>query len=199
MIELTSNATPLTISERIDSMLLLGATESDDITPVLNERYDEVVLVPSDRLPSLNLTLCADTNLLIIDHHDYSDIADDLDIQDQGEDITRTYFTNRLRRVTGYGTAWISREGWGRIFDHLKDGGMTIQAMLKDISRVANSFQEQNVTDILSDNDVDHKSMTAEEKLEAATAIIHSNDRMLFLASYDIEGVMEAQILYSEG
>lgn len=185
-----------TIQDRIDAMLLMGATESSDITPVLNERYNEVVFVPSDRLPSLNLSLCSDTNLMIIDHRDYSDIADELDIQDQGEDITRAYFINRIRAGTGYGTAWISREGWAEIFDHMVDGGMTIQGMLKDLPRVANSFQENTPADVLSNLDIDSTGMTMDDITQAATVAIHDNDNMSFIGSYEVDG--DVRIAYSE-
>lgn len=185
-----------TPSERIDEMLLAGATESSDITAVLNERYDEVVFVPSNLLPSLKLGLCEDSTLLIIDHRDYSDIADELDLDNNGDDVSRAYFVNRFRRATGYGTAWISRKGWAEIFDYLKESGMTVQSMFKDMGRVANSFQENTPADVLDNLDIDSSNMTNDEKTEAATLAIHAKDTMTFIESYEVDGI--TQLLYSE-
>ena len=184
------------VPELIEKMLAAGATESEELTAVLNERYNEIVLVPTDHLPNVELNPFNNTDLLIINPLDYSDLVDEFLLEDKGEDITRAYFINRLRKVTGYGTAWIARKGWSEIFDYLTRGGMTIQAMLTDIPRIANSFQEQTPADILNDRSIDHKAMTADEKLEAATAIINANENTIYIASYDVEG--ETRILYSE-
>lgn len=191
----TLTATP-TISDRINALLLTGATESSDITPVLNEHDNEVVLVPSERLPSLKLGLCEDTNLLIINHHDYADLMEELELDEHHDDVSRAYFINRFRSATGYGTAWISRAGWAVLFDYLKEAGMTIQSMLKDMARVANSFQENTPADVLDNLDIEHTNMTDSEKLGAAIQAVSNHDYMTYIDEYDVDGV--TQVLYSE-
>ena len=171
------------------------------LTPVLNEYYDQIVLIP-DELPIIKtLKKREDIDLLVIDHRDYDELIeryeDRYTFTDHGDDASCALFVTRYNATNGYGSNHMTTEGWGVIFNYFRENQVNLTDMLSDFPKYANAFQENTPADVLDNLDIEHDNLTDEELLSAAINAIHDNDNMSFVERHKTgEGVQ--WVIYTE-
>ena len=158
------------------------------LTPVLNEYYVEVVFIPTE-LPIIStLKKRDDIDMLVIDHRDYDDLKEQYEgeytFEDKGDVPSRAVFASRYYKTNGYGVAYITIEGWGKIFDYLKESGFSVTDMLSGFPKFANSFQEDTPADILDNLDIDTDGAADSDLPAMAVNAIHDNDNTSYVATH---------------
>lgn len=164
------------------------------LTPVLNEHYDEVVLIPSELPIVKTLKKRDDVDLLVIDHRDYDDLKEQYEgeytFDDQGDEPAQAVFASRYHATNGYGAPNVTLEGWGEVFTYLKESGLSLTDILSDFPKFAHTFQEDTAEDVLYNLDIDHEGMSEEDMIATAEAAIHGNDNMSYITTHKTsEGV----------